>query len=122
MTSKADLWAPLTDAEMLGGRARIAVASVQSSLYQRLKRTWQKRSGAIAWQVVRAGQVGHRDHVTALEFLRKANLVQLREIADAVRLGGERPKDADCKELWEEISRQVTLAQRDVLAGQGVVE
>ena len=116
-----NLFAPMTEEEKFVALGVTAPQSVQSSLYQRLKRTWGKRSGAIAWTLVRAGQARHGAHAEAVAALREATNEQLLTLWDAVLASLERPKDDACKGLLGEIRVQVQAAMRDVARATPVV-
>ncbi len=62
-----------------------SIQSVQSSLYQRLKRTHGKNAGTVGWLLVRASQPTHRHHADALAALSTLAPPALAALTSTVR-------------------------------------
>lgn len=78
------------------------VQSVQSSLYQRLRRSKGGKAGSIAWLLVRAGTPKHAAHGEAMTILEGLSAGALAELLAVVRGSGGSPLisgRAACAEL-----------------------
>jgi hypothetical protein len=62
-----------------------ATQSVQSSLYQRLRRTRGRRAGQVGWLLVRTAQPDHAAHADALAELSRIGAPGVRELAQIAR-------------------------------------
>jgi hypothetical protein len=65
-----------------------ALSTLQTSLFNRLRKTYGNRSGAMSWLLVRLAQPSHRDHMaalTAIEAQPTATLSALSLVVAAAR-------------------------------------
>lgn len=105
MSKFDDLLKPETRFEKDSHVRRSAVGSVQSSLYQRFRKSFGMRSGAVAWMLVRATQATHVDHDDALATLRKFPPDKLSTLLEGVYVTKRKARDAACAELCSEMGR-----------------
>lgn len=85
MTDKyASAFAPRDPSELARDAARAATASVQSSLYGRLKKAFGlSNAGTIAWMLLHAADASHRSHDEALAALESRTRRELSELWNA---------------------------------------
>lgn len=88
-------FAPRDPSELARDGARAATASVQSSLYGRLRREFgSSKAGVIAWMMLHAADGAHRDHDEACAALDGRTNRELSELVAAAE-GALRAAKAD---------------------------
>lgn len=105
MSSKYDAaFAPRDPSELFRDALRAATASVQSSLYGRLKRMFgSSRAGTIAWMMIHASDPAHRDHDAAHAALVARSFREVAELWDASGGALKAAKTPEAKKIAERV-------------------
>ncbi len=99
-------------------RSASAATSVQSSLYQRLRKTRGDKAGSLGWLLVRLGQPDHREFDDALEAIATRPLSDLVAFSALVSGARAAAKAPGASELCDAILNELDGA-RCVIAARG---
>jgi hypothetical protein len=75
------------------------VQSIQSSLYQRLRRSYGRQAGTVGWLLVRLAQPKHRDHASAVASVSALPRGPLGALAACARATLDAATRPDAREL-----------------------
>jgi hypothetical protein len=84
--------------------------SVQSSLYQRLRKTYKDRAGDVGWLLVRLGQPDHREHDEACQAVNARSLADITAFLAVVRAAPRSRRTPAADDLVRAIADVLELA------------
>ncbi len=107
----AAAFAPRDPSELAADARRAAVASVQASLYGRLRREFgASGAGTIAWMLLHSADRSHRSHVEAYEALAGRSHSELCALHEAAEGAVKAARTESAREVASSVLATVTLA------------
>ena len=106
MTKFDDALSPPTP----GTTGTSVVQSVQSSLYQRLRKPRGDRAGTLAWMLIRLTQTDHRDHGDAQASLMTADPATLQLFSSVVSASRATATRSEVKAMLDGIAAELSAA------------